>query len=652
MRRAAAPRDAVFVAFAACAALHVAWLASQLVYPDLNLDYPFHDGDSGDWIANGLRLAGEDVRFTGRPPLLPFAIALAERLGLLAWVPVLLTASFHATALAFYRLAARLHPRRVAAAATVTLLVAYSLQGISIQVMADLPAAGLLFLGARSWILAAETSRRYLTSGGLAGLATLAQPIAALWLPAALVGIALARRRDLRRAWPWAGVVLFAAVVAAGRMLQLALAGAGIHGARSADLVRPHLDAIAFYGWSAASLAGLPALGLIALGAAIAARRAADGDATDLFCLTLIAGTVGFFVLLYDFNASRFLLFAVWPVGLLLARGLAAVPRVAAPVAAGLAIVGAALPHPGVAQESTAVALWPAPPVYAVASFRAGALGDPELALDRIGVEAHALANVIRYSQPARVIAARDAWRRGERMPRPEPMLFAGDHSALFLYAGEADGGGRHRTLSRLSNALRRRVKFVPADLLDRHWADLELTATASFPPEYALYRARLPAAAETWLLAARHGGPVHARLRAQAEVQARPGAGGRAGDGDSDGPIAAARDDAEAMLRFLAPTDGLLLVAPDRERAQRAPIYLSFLTARTELIVAERGRERELMTLVEPAPVLAETAIGGARVRRIRLFRADAGVLDYEASAEQDPAARGQGAAAPGVKR
>ena len=29
------------------------------------------DGDSYDWIANGLRLAGADVRYSGRSPLLP-----------------------------------------------------------------------------------------------------------------------------------------------------------------------------------------------------------------------------------------------------------------------------------------------------------------------------------------------------------------------------------------------------------------------------------------------------------------------------------------------------------------------------------------------------------------------------------------------------
>ena len=63
-------------------------LAPHLVYPDLNLDYPFVDGDSHDWIANGLRFAGSDVRYSGRPPLLPLALALLDRLGLLRWWPL------------------------------------------------------------------------------------------------------------------------------------------------------------------------------------------------------------------------------------------------------------------------------------------------------------------------------------------------------------------------------------------------------------------------------------------------------------------------------------------------------------------------------------------------------------------------------------
>ena len=108
-------RRLLWVLVALCLAAFAA-LAPHLVYPDLNLDYPFVDGDSHDWIANGLFIAGHDVRYSGRPPLLPLALALVDRLGLLPWWPVLGLALFLATVVAFYTLAARLFP---AAAASV-----------------------------------------------------------------------------------------------------------------------------------------------------------------------------------------------------------------------------------------------------------------------------------------------------------------------------------------------------------------------------------------------------------------------------------------------------------------------------------------------------------------------------------------------------
>ncbi len=47
------------------------YLGHQLTVSDLIWNYPFMRGDAHDWIANGLYLAGEDVRYSGRPPLVP-----------------------------------------------------------------------------------------------------------------------------------------------------------------------------------------------------------------------------------------------------------------------------------------------------------------------------------------------------------------------------------------------------------------------------------------------------------------------------------------------------------------------------------------------------------------------------------------------------
>src|SRR5947199_1209567 len=100
--------DSLFLILALLGLVRLALLAPELIPADLNLTYPFLDGDSHDWIANGLRLAGEDVRYSGRPPLLPLAIALLHRLSALSWLPVLLQALFLGTVLVFYTRAARL----------------------------------------------------------------------------------------------------------------------------------------------------------------------------------------------------------------------------------------------------------------------------------------------------------------------------------------------------------------------------------------------------------------------------------------------------------------------------------------------------------------------------------------------------------------
>src|SRR5947209_406741 len=118
--RSARPRarpDSLFLIVALLGLVRLALLAPGLIPADLNLTYPFVGGDSHDWIANGLRLAGEDVRYSGRSPLLPLVIALLYRLSALSWLPLLLQGLFLATVLVFYRRAARLFPRGAAGVA-------------------------------------------------------------------------------------------------------------------------------------------------------------------------------------------------------------------------------------------------------------------------------------------------------------------------------------------------------------------------------------------------------------------------------------------------------------------------------------------------------------------------------------------------------
>ena len=313
-------RDPLLAVLGVLALIQAAALSVRLVRPDLGLDYPFMDGDSHDWIANGLFLVGEDVRYSGRAPLLPLVIALLDRIGALSWLPVLLVALFHGTVLAFYTLAARLTSRGAAFAASLTLMLCHSLLGLSLQIMADVPASCLLFLGARAFLL-----ERYQTAGLLIGLSAVTQPIGLLGLL-----LFLWRRRS------WTGAALLLAFPLLWAVLRPA--GEADIAARQWDLVSFHLGSVPFYGLAWLSLLGLPAC--IALVAGLFLNR-------NLFVVTLFAVLTGFFVFFYTWEAQRFLVYPVWMAGLLIATALARLPRMALAVAAVLVVGGAALPPAG-----------------------------------------------------------------------------------------------------------------------------------------------------------------------------------------------------------------------------------------------------------------------------------------------------------------
>jgi len=322
-------RDPFFRALTLLALLQLGYLAAHLVYPDLNLDYPFVDGDSYDWIANGLRIAGHDVRFSGRAPLLPLVIALLERAGILSWLPVLFQILFHGTVLAFYTLAARLSSRPAAFAVALALMINHSLLGISLQVMADVAASCLLFLAARSFLLG-----RYAAAGLAGGLSAITQPIGLLLAVPAALTLVLRRRDDLRKRSLWLGAGLLAGFPVLARLF---IGETLVH---HWSLLAPH-SSIPFYAWGILSFLGLPACLLLAAGLGILR----GGDA-PLFVTALFAVLLGFFVFLYTYEAERFLVYPVWMAGLLIAWTLARLPRMPFAVAAVLLVAVSALPLP------------------------------------------------------------------------------------------------------------------------------------------------------------------------------------------------------------------------------------------------------------------------------------------------------------------
>ncbi|HEY7215450.1 MAG TPA: hypothetical protein VIC28_12520 [Thermoanaerobaculia bacterium] len=584
--------------------------APALVYPDLNLDYPFVDGDSPEWIAAGLRLAGHEVNDPGRAPVLPLAIALLDRLGALPWLPVLLRAFFLATILVFYRLAARRGSRRAAFAVSLALLASYSLTGMSLQIMADVPASCLLLLAGRSFVLAAPGfPRRYLMSGLLGGLAGLTQAAGFLIaIPAALT-VFLHRRRDLRSRWLWAGVFLFIALPGLWIVLRLTVFGSAGHNlARQLNLLAPHGGSSFFYLYGLASLLGIP--GVLLLGAALAgAVPAAHRESGRFFWATLLAVLAVFFVFFYDFNAKRFLVYLIWPAGLLIADALGRLrSRAAFATAAGLLVAGSAFPLPVAGHHVSWIGLWPLPPVYLHAAVTGRPSGSPVLQPSGVRLAAFSPADLPRFANLWRVWSARRAWASAPRPERLDPARVKADRAALFVFLDPSDGGGRHWTLPRLSNALLKPVEFVPAGWLEPWAPYLEVEPLGAIAPDYAVFRTRLPRIDGSWLLVTSQGGALHRSWQARAGQRPQP----------PERALRRGRGRAEKICRRLPEHDIVVLLPGD----DPARFYLPFLLATPGLIVIERGEERALLERVAAAPRLGERRVAGVEIRELRVMR------------------------------
>jgi hypothetical protein len=589
-----------------------------LVPRDLTLAYGFMDGDSYDWIANGLRLAGVNVRYSGRSPLLPLVIALLDRLSALRLLPLLLQGLFLSTILAFYTLAARLVPRRAAFAAALALLACFSLGNLSLQVMADVPSSCLLLFAVRSFVLAGEDRRRYLTGGLWAGLAALTQSVGVLWAPAAAATVLIHRRRDLRSPWLWAGLLAAPALMLLGAAIQpLAVNGASL-AQDQWSLVAFHTGSVPFYLYSLASLLGLPGA-LLMLTGGVLTLRAALRDADRCLTLVLLASLAFFFVFLYDFQAKRFVVYGVWLGGLLIAEALARLRHRAAFGAAALLLIScAALPLPTSGNWPAWAAVWPTPPLYLEAPAGATvATGSSTLDLRSSRLSRLSVAAALAASNPA--LAWRDAAKPFSRAD--DPRRFAADRSAIYLYTDLRDDGGRYHTLTRLGSMLRKRVKVVPADYLTPYWPLIALEPAGSMTADYELFRARLPGFSGTWLLAVDGRGPLRPRLTALA---------GRAPDVPLTERLARERDTAEAIRRFVDGHDGFVALIPYRRRVNLSQLYLPFVLPATDLFVLDADEGRQLLARLAGAPVTAETRLGSATVRKTEYLGRRTSVISY----------------------
>ncbi len=284
-----------------------------LVYPDLNITYPFMAPDSYDWIANGLYYEGYDVSYSSRAPALPLIIAALDRLGILWLMPVMNQMVLLALLLTFYSLCLRRFGRLTSMLLLLILFVNFFLQSFSLYILADIYAMLGILLASSLYAGAEDDERRYIPASLFLSLSYLFQYAAVYIAPALLLHWLLKRRRiGLRTA---ALTLLPPLVLIGGWMIYNKIAfGSACHSAlRQAELFRPHLTSIFFYLFNVVSVLGIPVAALAFLGIAMTAL-AREKRTMDFLLqnLILVVAWVVFWVLCYTWNDRRFVLYLIF----------------------------------------------------------------------------------------------------------------------------------------------------------------------------------------------------------------------------------------------------------------------------------------------------------------------------------------------------
>lgn len=567
----------------AIVAVNLVLVCVPLAGYDLILNYPFYGGDSPDWIANGLFLAGEDVRYSARPPLLPILIAALFRSDALSLLPLLLQVLVHLTAVGAYSLLRRDRGGAVALLLSLAWLLNATWQRLSLEIMADVPATCLLALGL-CWLRVRQPPRSYIAAGLLFGSSALFQPTALLVAPAALAALIAHRRDDLRSRSFWIGAALLIGPTMLWTLVKRELTGtAGDVFYRHWSLLGFHADSLGYYLLAYASMIGLPAAILAAAGL-IALARGAARDAWASFVTILFGLIAVFFVVFYGHRSQRFLVYLL-PLSYLFVAEI--LRRIRAPSlrlgSAAAVLLWSLVPFPGRGYAPDRVVVWPVPPVYAVAP--AGFVtGSQEAQINQVRLRRLPLSELLKaagyfrlYRQP-RVAAA---------MPSLSVENLRDARSAVYFYAAPITAGQRATVIAERGNLLRKQVKFVPFSVFAKSWSGFRLEPVGSLVAD-AVYRVRIPGREETWLAVTPRGGKGDLRLRDLVRS-------GAAGDGIRDDASKAARIAAEVGDRrpvMFAPPGGL----------RRWQLCLAFLVETTEIFAIEPSRRAGSRAMLGPS--------------------------------------------------
>jgi len=287
--------------------------ALLLIYPDLNLTYPFLAPDSYDWIANGLHYEGYDVNFSLRPPGLPLLIAILDSAGIVTLLPVLNQLILLGLFIIAHRILAARFDRVAAMLVTVAIFFNFFLQNISLYILADLYAVFFILAGYASYAGAADNQRKYIVASACWSISFLFQYAVVCVVPAALIHFLFFRRKIAPRIALLALIPPIALV--GGWMLYKRICfGSFLYsGVQHVELLKLHFTSVLFYLVNTISVLSVPLFLLLLLGVALWIARGGERQSDFLMLNAFLAiGWCVFWVMLYTWNDRRFILYLLF----------------------------------------------------------------------------------------------------------------------------------------------------------------------------------------------------------------------------------------------------------------------------------------------------------------------------------------------------
>lgn len=295
-----------------------------LIYPDLNLTYPFLSSDSYDWIANGLHYAGYNVDFSFRPIGLPLLIALLEKINLLNFLPFFNQTVLFLILVFLYKTVRIFLEKIPSLLATILFFFNFFLQNMSLYILADIYAVLFIVIGTYFYLKARENQKHYIWASLFWSLSFWFQYAFAYFAVGALLHFLIYRRKIN---FKFLGLsLIFPLLFIAGLLIykEVAFGSFFYSGVNHASLFIFHLDSIGSYLINVVAVLGIiPFIIFLISFVKLGKKLFLKENELVNFSLVSMAAWILFWVFLYDWNDRRFVVYLIPFLFAFLAIGLA-----------------------------------------------------------------------------------------------------------------------------------------------------------------------------------------------------------------------------------------------------------------------------------------------------------------------------------------